>query len=118
MLPEVAMDDVAAVELAAHDLAEFEVVFAKQRARALRIAYVMTGDGQVAEDAVAEAFARTYARWVKGHVRDPEQYVHRAVVNEVRSVWRRRAVRRRHDERAPLRELTGVPQGPCWGSWR
>jgi RNA polymerase sigma-70 factor (sigma-E family) len=88
------------------DLASFAEIFETQRPRALRLAYAMAGDAEIAEDAVAEAFARTYRQWLKGAVRDPEQYVRRAVVNEIRSFWRRRAVRRRYDERARTGELT------------
>jgi RNA polymerase sigma-70 factor (sigma-E family) len=78
------------------DLRSFAEIFEEQRPRALRLAYGMTGDAALAEDVVAEAFARTYRQWVKGRVDDPSAYVRRAVVNEVRNTWRRLAVRRRH----------------------
>lgn len=81
------------------DLSAFAARFEAQRASALRLAYAMTGDASMAEDVVAEAFARTYERWVKGKVDDPDAYVRRAVVNEVRSTWRRLAVRRKHAAR-------------------
>lgn len=74
----------------------FAEVFETQRPSALRLAYALTGSGQIAEDVVAEAFARVYARWAKGDIDDPDAYVRRAVVNEVRMTWRRLAVRRRH----------------------
>src|SRR5690349_15853662 len=90
------------------DLASFAELFEAQRRGALRLAYAMTGDPQIAEDVVAEAFARTYRQWLKGSVREPEQYVRRAVVNEVRSFWRRRDVRRRYDERGRPGELTSA----------
>ena len=87
------------VTVSADDLGHFAQVFEEQRPKALRLAYAMTGDASLAEDVVAEAFARTYRQWKKGGVREPEQYVRRAVVNEVRGTWRRREVRRRHAAR-------------------
>src|SRR5260221_11660134 len=87
------------------DLRTFAQVFESQRHSALRLAYGMTGDAQLAEEVVAEAFARTFRQWAAGRVRDPDAYVRRAVVNEVRTAWRRLAVRRsylareRHVER-------------------
>jgi RNA polymerase sigma-70 factor (sigma-E family) len=85
-------------------LRSFAEVFEEQRPRALRLAYAMTGDALLAEDVVAEAFARVYASWLRGGVRDPDAYVRRAVVNEVRTRWRRRAVQRRHLPTTAARE--------------
>ena len=90
------LPEVAAVAAGGRDVGAFGALFEAQRPSALRLAYTMTGDASIAEDVVAEAFARTYERWAKGKVDDPGAYVRRAVVNEVRSTWRRRAVRRRH----------------------
>ena len=91
MVPSLAgeLPEVAAVS--GRDLSAFATLFESERASALRIAYTMTGDAGLAEDVVAEAFARTYERWSKGKVDDPGAYVRRAVVNEVRSTWRRSA---------------------------
>ena len=91
-LPEVAV-------ASTHDLTAFADLFDAQRGPALRLAYAMTGDAGLAEDVVAEAFARTYERWSKHRIDDPVAYVRRAVVNEVRSTFRRLAVRRRHAAR-------------------
>jgi RNA polymerase sigma-70 factor (sigma-E family) len=87
------------------DLHTFAQVFEDQRRGALRLAFAMTGDAQLAEDVVAEAFAHTFRRWASGGVRDPDMYVRWAVVNEVRTVWRRRQVRRRYAARERV-ELT------------
>jgi RNA polymerase sigma-70 factor (sigma-E family) len=91
-----ALPDVATVSAGGRDLGSFAALFESERRSALRLAYTMTGDTTLAEDVVAEAFARTYERWAKGKVDDPGAYVRRAVVNEVRSSWRRLAVRRKH----------------------
>jgi RNA polymerase sigma-70 factor (sigma-E family) len=91
-LPEVA-------KVSSTDLSVFAGIFEAERAATLRLAYTMTGDVGIAEDVVAEAFARTYERWSKGKVDDPGAYVRRTVVNEVRSTWRRVAVRRKYAAR-------------------
>jgi RNA polymerase sigma-70 factor (sigma-E family) len=91
-LPEVA-------PISTRDLTAFADLFDEQRVPALRLAYAMTGDAGLAEDVVAEAFARTYERWSKGGIENPAAYVRRAVVNEVRSTFRRLAVRRRYAAR-------------------
>ena len=65
----------------------------------LRFAYLMCGDHHRAEDAVAEALARTWPRWRHGDINDPRAYVRRAIVNELRGRARRAGVRRRHDDR-------------------
>ncbi len=91
------------------NLRSFAQLFEEQRPGALRLAYAMTGDAQLAEDVVAESFARVYERWVKGALQDPDAYVRSAVVNQVRTVWRRLAVRRRHA--ATRRVESAPPQG-------
>ena len=88
------------------DLQTFAHVFARQRTGALRLAFAMTGDAQLAEEVVADAFARTFRRWASGGVRDPDLYVRRAVINEVRTAWRRLAVRRSYLSRQRQEEET------------
>ena len=98
MLADVVTGEREPIEaLGSPDLRTFAQIFEEQRRGALRLAFAMTGDAQLAEDVVAEAFARTFRQWAAGRVRDPDSYVRRAVVNEVRTTWRRLEVRRRHD---------------------
>lgn len=99
MVPAVAGEVPEVTKMASSDLNAFAELFETERAPALRLAYAMTGDAAVAEDIVAEAFARTYEQWSKGKVDQPGAYVRRTIVNEVRSTWRRVAVRRRHAAR-------------------
>jgi RNA polymerase sigma-70 factor (sigma-E family) len=78
--------------------------FAVARTPALvRFAYVLTGDGGLAEDLVQEVLVRVHRRWdrvaVGGH---PEAYVRRSLVNEATS-WRRR--RRNREYPGPVPEL-------------
>lgn len=83
----------------------FAEIVAAEHDRALRLAYLLAGDRDAAEDAVAEAFARTYEKWRAGKVGDVGPYVRRAVHNQVknqrRAIARRRAYeqRRRGDDR-------------------
>jgi RNA polymerase sigma-70 factor (sigma-E family) len=64
----------------------------------IRLAHIMLGDRQSAEDVVQEAFCGLYRRWA--HLSDPGSavhYVRSAVLNGCRS-----ALRRRTTARAPL----------------
>jgi RNA polymerase sigma-70 factor (sigma-E family) len=67
---------------------------------AVRLAYLLTGDRQVAEDIVQDAFVKLAGRLA--HVRDPnafEAYLRRTVVNMSRSYWRRQKVERSYLKR-------------------
>jgi RNA polymerase sigma-70 factor (sigma-E family) len=71
----------------------------------IRLAHIMLGDRQSAEDVVQEAFCGVYRRW--SHLADPDSavhYVRSAVLNHCRSVLRRRAT-----SRAPHR-VTSHPE--------
>ncbi len=64
--------------------------------RLVRTAYLLCGNAAQAEDLVQEALARTYLAWPR--IRDKsalDAYVHRAVVNQTKSWWRRPARRER-----------------------
>lgn len=67
--------------------------YAEARAGALlRLAYLMCGDAQTAEDIVQEALVHAHRRWDRiTRAGDPHRYVRRIVVNEHRSRRRRRA---------------------------
>lgn len=54
-----------------------------------RLAFRLCGDASGAEDAVAEAFARTWPQWRRGRVEDLAPYLRRAVVNQVHGGHRR-----------------------------
>jgi len=71
----------------------------------IRLAHIMLGDRQSAEDVVQEAFCGLYRRWT--HLADTGSavhYVRSAVLNHCRSVLRRRAT-----SRAPQR-VTSHPE--------
>jgi len=69
-----------------------EALFGDHYAGLCRLATVLLGDPAAAEEAVQEAFARTYAGWWR--VRRPDRaqwYLRAAVVNQCRSRSRRRS---------------------------
>ena len=74
---------------------EFTQIYAAHHAEALRLAYLLCGDRERAEDAVADAFVKVYRRLQHGAVEQPRPYLRRAVVNEVNSRFRRLGVERR-----------------------
>ncbi len=61
--------------------------------RMVRLAYLLTGSLETAQDLVQDAFVRTHRRWE--HVASPSAYVRRAVVNASSSHLRRRRRERR-----------------------
>ena len=71
----------------------------------IRLAYVILGDRQAAEDVVQDAFCNLFLRWDRlSHAQGAEYYVRVTVLNACRSALRRRAVRNRlvlHELPAP-----------------
>jgi RNA polymerase sigma-70 factor (sigma-E family) len=81
---------------------------------ATRLAYLMTGDREVAEDIVQDAFVKLGGRLA--HLRDPnafEPYLRRTVVNLSRSYFRHRQVERSY----LTREQAVRPAAPAAGSF-
>lgn len=74
--------------------------------RLQRVARLLVGAGEVADDLVAEAIARTLPKWRIGTVADPAAYVRRVLVNLVNRRWRRRRLSLRSDHFA----LDWLPQ--------
>jgi RNA polymerase sigma-70 factor (sigma-E family) len=58
----------------------------------VRFGYLLTGDWAAAEDLTQAALERTWRRWDEIRVQQPESYVKSAMVNQMRSRWRRRIV--------------------------
>jgi RNA polymerase sigma-70 factor (sigma-E family) len=73
--------------------ADITALFETDYTALCRLAYLLTGDGDRAEEIVMDAFARSLARWRT--VRDPRAYVRRAVVNLCRNRRRRAFLERR-----------------------
>jgi RNA polymerase sigma-70 factor (sigma-E family) len=71
----------------------------------LRFAYLLTGDGHLAEDLTQEALVRVHRRWSAiEHDGGPEPYVRAAILRQFLS-WRRR----RSSSELPLAELPDLP---------
>jgi RNA polymerase sigma-70 factor (sigma-E family) len=80
-------------------------LYAAHAAEAIRLAYMITGDRQLAEDLVQDAFVKLAGRFA--HMRDPgafDAYLRRAVVNLANSYFRRKRL-----ERAYLARAAGEP---------
>jgi RNA polymerase sigma-70 factor (sigma-E family) len=78
---------------------DFASLYAAHHAEALRVAYLLCGHRERAEDAVADAFVKVWKAWRRGGIEHPRAYVRRAVVNQVNSRFRRLALERRESER-------------------
>ena len=78
---------------------EFDRLYQAERDGLFRLALLICGDRQRAEDAVADAFVRVLPWWRRGIVERPAHYLRRALVNELTSGFRRRTVARRHADR-------------------
>jgi len=86
--------------------ADFEGFYALQRVPAMRFAFLMCGDQALAEEIAAEALAKVFKSWQRQAISDPEAYLRRAVVNEVRSRGRRRILERREQQRHTVRPVS------------
>jgi RNA polymerase sigma factor (sigma-70 family) len=70
--------------------ADFAEFYERARDNCLRAVFATTGDLSAAEDLVAEAFTRAWARWrTVGRHPAPEGWVVRTALNARVSVWRR-----------------------------
>jgi RNA polymerase sigma-70 factor (sigma-E family) len=72
------------------DLGSFSVCYRNELNSLLGLAYAVSGDRAAAEDIVAEAVVRVWARWRRDDIDDLGAYLRRAVVNEVIGRGRRR----------------------------
>ena len=75
--------------------ADFEGVWREHRASLWRVAWLIVGDRDQADDVVSAAFARSLHGWGDRSVDNPQAYLRRAVVNEATDGFRRRSRDRR-----------------------
>ncbi len=66
---------------------DFDAFYARQYRAAVRLAYVLTGDSNAAEDIAQEAFLRVGPRFPL--LREPWPYTRAAVINAAKSRHRR-----------------------------
>ena len=68
----------------------FEAFFEAERARLLRALYLLTGNGEEAEEVLQESFIAVWERWDRvGAMEDPTGYLYRTALNRYRSRLRR-----------------------------
>jgi len=93
---------------------DFGQFYGARKDAVFRAVLVAVGDRAAAEDAVAEAFARAYARWprVRQHP-NPTAWVLRTALNVQRSWWRR--ARREVAGDTPDRASPDPPPDPSAG---
>jgi RNA polymerase sigma factor (sigma-70 family) len=80
------------------DTGAYADLYVSQHDRLVRLAFVLTGSREVAEDVVQDSFVRLYKHWFAAE--RPEQYVRQIVVNGCRSHHRRTG--RQRDKMAKL----------------
>jgi RNA polymerase sigma-70 factor (sigma-E family) len=100
--------------------APLEELYVRHCPSALSTAYFLTGDADLAEDLVQEAFLRVAGRF--GHLRTPDAfgtYLRRTIVNLYTSQLRRRALERRWMDRQRAEPVVyeGEPE-PADDLWR
>jgi RNA polymerase sigma factor (sigma-70 family) len=80
----------ATTRAAEADAASFEATYRASYARLVRIAHLIMGSNDVAEEVVQDAFVALYPRFAT--VGDPDGYLYRSVVNGCRGRFRRKQV--------------------------
>ncbi|MFP5299508.1 MAG: SigE family RNA polymerase sigma factor [Actinomycetota bacterium] len=90
--------------------AEFASLFDRHYAPMCRLAYVIIGDAQMAEELVMEAMLKTFTGW--NRIRDMDRvdaYLRQAVVNMCRSKIRRKTIENRVNRVIHHRDETKAP---------
>ena len=78
---------------------EFQRIWRERREHLWKVAWLICGSADGADEIVAAAVARAWSGWEGRRVRDPDAYLRRAVVNEATDRFRRRTRDRRWLER-------------------
>lgn len=84
-----------------------EDAYRELRLPLLRLAYLLTGSRETAEDLVQSAFAAAQPRWQQ--IADPPAYLRRSVVNLAKD-GQRREFRRRRLLRPETEPITAIPE--------
>jgi len=89
----------------------FEDLYRDSVARALRTAYLLCGDHVEAEDMVAQAFTRVFAKWKDGSIENFFPYLRAAIVNQRMGGLRRLAIERSHARATLVESGAGTFEG-------
>lgn len=81
--------------------ADFRDFYFAEAGKLRRLAILMVGDADRAEDLAHDALLRAYRAWGRIRGEDPGPYVRQALINGCRNHLRRRAVERRKASAAP-----------------
>lgn len=91
----------------------FAAVFGAEHAGLVRLAHLLTGSNELAEDVVQQAFATALPRWAT--LDNPAAYVRTAVVNGCRSAHRRRGTESRLGRLVASDPVAAAaPDGELW----
>lgn len=85
------------------EVASYEQAYRACYGRLTRVAYLITGSNEAAEEVVQDAFVALYPRFTR--VRSPEAYLYRSVVNGSRGWLRRRWMADRLGHRPVVTEV-------------
>jgi RNA polymerase sigma-70 factor (ECF subfamily) len=92
---------------------DFDQFFLDNHAALVRTLTVITGDGELADDVVQEAFQRAYVRWNRIHRYDaPASWVRRVAINRARDLIRSDQRRRANEEKVAPAEATADEEAP------
>ena len=92
---------------------DFDAYVVASGPRLKRLAYLLTGDLDTAEDLLQSAYARALPRWSRIRTYDqPDAYMRRVLVNGRTSTWRRSRGREVLTDQVPDRPVPGPDSGP------
>ena len=86
---------------------DFTVFVADTSLRLRRVAYLLCGDRELAQDLLQTAYARTYAAWRRVRIDDAEAYTRRVLVNAHIDWYRRHPWRENTSLEVPDRIASG-----------
>ena len=89
---------------------DMDSVYRSESDGLLRFAFLLCGDREVAEDAVADAIAMSLPKLKRGSVEDPGRYLRRAVANRLIDRRRKRDVIARGQRRVLVSEAAPLDQ--------
>lgn len=92
----------------------FEDVYRATRERMIRVAFMMTGSDEVAEDIVQDAFVQLFSRF--DGLSEPTPYLYRSVVNGCLSRRRRRRVAERLAHLTVPNAVTSFEMDETWSA--
>jgi RNA polymerase sigma-70 factor (sigma-E family) len=92
----------------------FEEVYRASFDRMIRVAFMMTGSNEAAEDIVQDAFVGLFARFDR--LDDPVPYLHRSVVNGCLARGRRRRVVQRLGHLTVAESVASLEIDEMWGA--